>query len=395
MRKRKLKWKHITGILKWMLTLIPAYIAKLFIKNIWLVNEDDNEARDNGYHLFKYIRLYHPTQPCYYVINKKSPDYNKVSCLGKTIQPNSFSHWFWYIVASKNISTQTAGKPCAAFTKTMEKKGIFKTKTYFLQHGITCNDMPSLYYKNVKFKLFLTSAKPEHDYVEKRFGYPKGVVQYLGFPRFDNLHENIVDEKMILVMPTWRTYIKGSRTSLKDKDGVEEQEFTESEYFIGWHNFLNSKEVNEFLEKNDMHILFYPHRLMQPYIDNFSTTSDRIKIAKEATNDIQTLLKSCRLLITDFSSVFFDVAYQRKPVIAYQFDEETFRKGHHPKGYLDYHKTPLLKQTKTLEGVMEYLEEFKKNDFKLNKKALAEIDKFFPLYDKKNCERVYNFIKKH
>ena len=106
-RRRKLKWKHITGLFKWAITLIPAYITKLFIKNVWLVEEDDNEARDNGYWLYRYIRLYHPEQKCYFVLNKKSPDFKKVDYLGKTIQPNSFSHWFWYLVASKNISSQT------------------------------------------------------------------------------------------------------------------------------------------------------------------------------------------------------------------------------------------------------------------------------------------------
>ena len=29
------------------------------------------------------------------------------------------------------------------------------------------------------------------------------------------------------------------------------------------------------------------------------------------------------MLITDYSSVYFDIAYMRKPIIFYQFDEET------------------------------------------------------------------------
>ena len=40
-----------------------------------------NEA-DNGYHFFKYMREKHNDFDCYYVIDKKCNDYNKVKYLG-------------------------------------------------------------------------------------------------------------------------------------------------------------------------------------------------------------------------------------------------------------------------------------------------------------------------
>lgn len=42
--------------------------------------------------------------------------------------------------------------------------------------------------------------------------------------------------------------------------------------------------------------------------------------------DVQQLLKESLLLITDYSSVFFDMMYMNKPVIFYQFDENQYRK---------------------------------------------------------------------
>jgi len=392
MAKKRLKWKHISGILKWGLTLIPAYLAKPFLKNVWLIEEDGNEARDNGFWMFKYIRENHPKQKCFYVLNKKSPDYEKVAKLGKVIKPNSFSHWFWYIVATKNIVSQTAGRPCAAFTKTMEKKGIFKTKTYFLQHGIIANDMPWLYGNNNKFKLFVTSARKEYEFIKERYGYPEGVVQLLGIPRLDGLHENVIDENMILVMPTWRNYIKNSITKL-DKNQVDDQDFVESDFYKCWKAFLESNELNKFLEKNKKTLYFYPHRNMQKYMDEFDVKSKNIQIANAKTNDIQDLLKRCVMLITDYSSVMFDVAYQKKPVICYQFDYETFRKGQHKEGYLHYEDNLLAVQTKTLEQTLNQLEAFNKENYMLSKEQCKKIDEFFPLNDAKNCERVYEAIK--
>lgn len=392
-RKKRLKFKHLVGLFKWAVTLIPAYITKLFIKNLWLVEEDDNEARDNGYWLYRYIKLYHPEQKCFFVLNKKSPDFKKVDYLGKTIQPNSFSHWFWYLVASKNISSQTGGKPCPAFLNLMEQKGIFKTKTYFLQHGVIMNDLKWLYYNKVKLKLFTVSATEEYEHVTSKYGHPKGVVQLLGLTRFDNLHQDITDDDMILVMPTWRNYINNTSAIIDTAEGVEAQNFLESEYYNGWNNFLNSKELDEFLTKNNKYIYFYPHRNMQPFVKHFKTESKNIIIATQAKNDVQTLLRQCKLIITDFSSVLFDVLYQNKPVICYQFDEKTFRKGQYSEGYLNYKKTPLLKQTETLQGVINLLEEYNKNGYKINKKTENAIKKFFPIRDNKNCERTYNFIK--
>ena len=392
-RKKKLKWKHISGMIKFALTIIPAKIASLFVKNIWLVQEDDNEARDNGYWMFKYIRENHPEQKCFYVLNKTSPDYDKVAKLGNVIKPHSFKHWWYYILAKKVISSQTGGKPCPAFVNKMEQLGIFKTKMYFLQHGVINSDLKWLYYDRVKFKLFVTSAKDETDFVKEKFGHPEGVVQQLCLPRFDGLHDDITDKDMILVMPTWRNYINGSGVVVDGTDGVGAQNFLESDYFKTWSAFINSKEVDEFLTKNKKKIYFYPHRNMQNFIEHFKTDSKNIVIAKRINEDVQTLLKKCSMIITDYSSVFFDVLYQNKPVINYQFDEETFRKGQYQVGYFDFHTNPMINFAKTLEDVLKALEKIKKNNFKCDKKELEAIDSYFNVRDKENCKRVYDFVK--
>ena len=44
-------------------------------------------------------------------------------------------------------------------------------------------------------------------------------------------------------------------------------------------------------------------------------------------------------MITDYSSVAFEMAYLKKAVLYYQFDEEEFFSGKHwQKGYFDYRK---------------------------------------------------------
>ena len=57
--KRILEYVRIKDILHFFLCIIVfpfAIVAKIFIRDFWLVCEDKNEARDNGYWFFKYVR---------------------------------------------------------------------------------------------------------------------------------------------------------------------------------------------------------------------------------------------------------------------------------------------------------------------------------------------------
>ena len=77
----------------------------------------------------------------------------------------------------------------------------------FLQHGVTVNRGPWLYYKNTRMWRFITAAQPEHEYVVENFGYSAKQVKLCGFSRFDALHNAERDENLILVMPTWRNWL--------------------------------------------------------------------------------------------------------------------------------------------------------------------------------------------
>ena len=58
-----------------------AFIIAAFYrrKNIWIIAERGDDARDNGYWFFLYMRKHHPQQEIFYVISKNSPDRIKLS----------------------------------------------------------------------------------------------------------------------------------------------------------------------------------------------------------------------------------------------------------------------------------------------------------------------------
>ena len=393
-RIRMLKFSDFIAGIKMIIAIFIAVIMKVLKKEVWLICESEKEARDNGYWLFKYICEKHSEINAIYAIKYNSSDYAKVSALGKTCQYGSIIHWAYYLSAKYNISTQKGGKPNAAICYVLEIYGILQNVRIFLQHGITYNDAEWLYYRNTKMRLFVCGAKPEYDYVKEHFGYPEGYVKYLGFSRFDNLintpQKNM--KKRILVMPTWREWLV-LNTKMREEVNYSGN-FTDSGYYKAWNEFLHDEQLSKILEENDVELLFYPHRNMQPYLDFFEIKDDNIKIASWKAYDIQDLIINSDLMITDYSSVLFDYAYLKKPILFYQFDYEDFRKGQYKEGYFDFREQKLGTVCETLEEVLHDIEKNIAQNFSIDDETKDYIEQFFVINDNQNCERIFEEISK-
>ena len=390
-RLQDVKPRDLVSGIQFVFAIPCAAVFKRKHKDLWLICEDEFEARDNGYFFYRYMVKKHPEQEVVYAINKKSPDYKKVRSLGgRVIRYGSFRHWVYYLAASKNISSQKGGKPNAAVCYLLEVGGILKNTRIFLQHGITKDDAKWLYYPVTKFSMFVCGAKPEYEFIKERFQYPEGAVQYLGFTRFDNLHKDITDRRLILIMPTWRNWFV---LKSKNEDG-RLPSVSESKFCKAWNDFLNNESFQEILEKNDLHAIFYPHRNMQPFLREFSVNNHRITIAGQRSYDVQKLLRKAAVFITDFSSVFFDMFYMKKPVIFYQFDEMEYRAKQYQQGYFDYTDNPFSIRKTTLEDAVRAFGRAVDLGFKVDEKYLEGHKEYFVLYDTKNCERTYDAIRR-
>ena len=387
-----LKLKDIVAIFIFILVLPISLIYKLYLKmvkkEIWLICETKDTATDNGYHLYKYIRTKHPEVNCYYAIDKKCNDYNKIKDYGNIIQYESIKHWIYYLVASKNISTQKSGNPNPPLFYFLQVYGLLKNKRIFLQHGITINDSNWMYYRNTKFSLITCGAKKEYEFIKEKFGYPQENVKYLGFPRFDNLIDSSQENRQIVIMPTWRNWLGRDTNFLKKTEN-----FQNTEYFERYNSLINNKEFIEFIEKNNITVYFYPHRNMQKYVNEFKSECENIKIVTNQQSDIQSLFCESNLMITDYSSVGMDFAYMKKPIIYYQFDIEKFRKLQLQEGYFDYKNDGFGKVIETEKELISEIKNIFYSNFKIEKEYLDKIECFFERNDRENCKRNFEAIK--
>lgn len=378
----------IIDLIKFFIAYFLSFFLRWTKNDIWLITERRSECKDNGYYLYKYIRENHPEINVFYVIDKNSDQINKILKYENIIYFNSFKHYV-YAHAAKNLigAFIPIGIPDSVCFYKFEK--IIKGNKVFLQHGIIKEKLYSLSADNIDVQLFICGAKIEYDYVSSEFGYKDGVVKYTGLCRYDGLNEYKKNEKLILVMPTWRQWISSATFGNGGK-----VECSQYEYFTKYKELLTNKEVKKILSKSGCRLLFFLHHEMQPYLDYFQECGDsQVIIASEKDYDVQHLLKISSLLITDYSSVAFDFAYMKKPIIYFQFDEELYYKNHYSKGYFDYDKMGFGKKISCLTELISEIEKITDNDFEIEKKYLKNIDEFFVYRDNKNCERVFQSIK--
>ncbi|MCI5822258.1 MAG: CDP-glycerol glycerophosphotransferase family protein [Lachnospiraceae bacterium] len=387
---KEISFNDILHFFVFLLALFPAWVYKHYRRHLWLICENEMEARDNGYWLFKYIRENETQVDAVYAINPKSKDFFKVKELGETVSFGTFKHWVYYLAAEVNISSQKNGKPNAAVCYFLEVYGIRKNRRVFLQHGIISNDLPFVHYENAKFSLFVTSTKREYEYVRDNFNYPQGVVKELGLARFDQLHNIRVNSNQILVMPTWRGWISPPSHGKSVYHGVEQ--IRQTMYYQCWNAFLQDKEIQKLLEQQGKTMIFYQHREMQKFKGLFHSDCPNILIKTVDSADVQQLLKESAYLITDYSSIAMDFAYMDKPLWYYQFDYEEFREKHYSKGYFDYETDgfgPVCRTYETLKAdlICRIFEGKEEAD-----KYAVRRRQFFDLKDNQNCKRNYEAI---
>ena len=370
--------------------VLHTFKRKVLNQNIWLICEKYNEARDNGYHFFKYLKEKHPEYNVFYVIKSTSPDYHKIARYEDIIEPNGWKHCLYFLASKYSVSSQPYGAyPFSFSVRMLNYVKILcnkAQKVVFLQHGITQNKIPvkEFSYAECNIDYFVTSTPREYEFVKETYKYPKNAIGCVGLARFDYLYTEHILENKILIMPTWRRWL----------DGCKLNDFYNSDYFIAYANLLNDQELIRFLKNNNFKAVFYLHHKLQPYVNCFKMLeNDVVIIANDKKFDVQELLMTSKFLITDFSSVFFDFTYMDKPLVYYQFDKVRFRNNHFEEGYFSYDDDgfgPCIEDSKQLK---DYIVEVINNKCCQPQKYGMRAKVFFCVRNMNNCERIYNEIK--
>ena len=373
-------------------TVFTSFKQKSTVKsNAWILMDRDNQADDNAEHLYRYISENHPEQDIYFALKKTSSDWKRLEQDGFNLLEFGSSAFESKLKdCAKIISSHVDGY----ITHYFKDNSLLDKDYVFLQHGITKDDL-SGWLNTKKIACFVTATNPEyHSIVDNTTAYKFGKkeVKLTGFPRYDRLLiNNNTESKQILIMPTWRSSIVG--TYISGTERTRNPDFMKTNYAKHWHGFMNHAILKE-LNDQGYQIVFAPHPSIQEYMDEF-TVPDFIKIYSYSEGNIQSVFQNTSILITDYSSVAFDVAYLNKAILYYQFDyDEVFSSGNHTyqKGYFDYNRDGFGAVAYNETELLAVLKDLVDNQAKVPDLYQTRIDKTFQFRDSNNCERVYQAI---
>jgi CDP-glycerol glycerophosphotransferase (TagB/SpsB family) len=375
---------------------IAFYVTKRnHTKPLWLISDRSMAAGDNGEALFRHIMSKRDSSiDVRFVLSKKSADYSRISDIGPTVNFGSWRHRLLLLHAKKLISSQADNDTLNPYARQLSR--IIDLLGYdfiFLQHGIIRHDLSGWLNRfNRNIALFITSSKIEYQSIlDNEYYYTQEQVLLSGLPRYDYL-ENKPEQKIILA-PTYRNNLvtgKANRFGVRGYDS----KFKNSDYYKFYDGLMNDRHLLKAMKKNGMTGELYLHPVFEQQRRDFH--ANELFTVKEYPYEYKKAFREGNLLISDHSSVMFDFAYLKKPVLYAHFDVDTFFDGHsydksnffndenNGFGEVCYNYESLVKKTIALI----------ESDCKMIKKYQRRVDKYFYKTDRNNSERVLSAIKR-
>lgn len=303
----------------------------------------------------------------------------------------------------KIVKSQIGG-----YFKTLTSKFVFFThglgrtagkvnkrqKIFNLWHGTALKALPCDNPEKFRdiFTYALCAGKFAEDYFRQLWKLNEEQIYRGGYPRCDALFSSQnafkkldIDAKkfsrIVLYMPTFRK---------SDAIGVDD-----SSPDRGFLNIDNIKELNSYLAQNNILMIIKPH----PYQNDlplFQYESDYIKSIK---NDklrshkvcLYELVGSCDILLTDYSSIYFDFLLTQKPIgfVIDDIDSYGDKRGFVVENPLDYMPGEKICD---LQGLKDFLEDIQQGKDKWQKQR-KEINDLVN-YDQNGdyCKKILDFV---
>lgn len=349
-----------------------------FACQIWLLGEVPYKAQDNGYRFFAYAAS--RRRRVYYVIRKDVADAKKVEGLGQVVYVGSKRH-VWLSIASSRIVGSHHAEYLLASRAPRFVKSCRGTRI-FLQHGVTATKNVVPNYGRLKSverptEKFVVVSEAEKRIVVSDYGYRPNQVPVLGFARFDRLFEPVEVQKRVLVMPTWRD-------DLKDAEA-----FLESSYFQAWHAFFAQDTKVDQLRRAGYQITLLMHPNMRPFVQHFDLQS--ADVLDLSQTDVQDMLRTSAILITDYSSVAWDFSFLDRTVLYFHFDTKRLINERRP--HVDFTRDLPGPQCLSVDELWVSLLAAIKRDGALADEYRDNANRFIEYRDRNNCERIYNLVQ--
>lgn len=376
-----------------MIRLMLPLLQKFCRKPIWLLADRYTKAGDNAEALFRFIQTEKLTDAprVYFVLNGDSPDYRRMKKYGPVVKAFSLRHKVLFLLCQANISSHADEFVATPFYGHDEPyRNLYSDKhLVFLQHGIIGNDLsPWLHKVKKNLGLFFTSAQAEHDAILRgTYGYTESTVKLTGLPRFDMLHNQ--SKRQIVIMPTWRTPLVTGFDRTTGLRGLKPG-FEKSTFYKNYGELLSSERLFDAAQRCGYQICYFDHPNM--CVADILPADRRLVVLPRTMNYCD-IFSQAHLMVTDYSSVSFDFAYLRKPMVYFQADKAEFFAGQlYEKGYFSYENDGFGEVCDSTDDLINTLIAYMEKDCAMKPEYRSRVDRFFTFDDRNNSQRVYKEI---
>jgi len=354
-------------------------------KRLWLISERRGMSiEENGYIFFKYCLNTTKATTTYYILNKGVPLPSDCSHdFSRIVRKYSWKYIYALALADVLIFTNSSEDifPCG-----VPKWLSSFISTVYLTHGGNLYGAGPFLRKKANYfsKIIAVSDRHKSIMVKAWAIRDPGKIVVTGLPRYDELHGRQPDNEILFCL-TWR----------KRLDGLRPEKFLDSQYCRAIHSILQEPRLLHLLTVSDMRLRLRFHFRMKNHGDVFDQyKSERVLVEySDSIVPLRKVLQKAAVLVTDYSSIMWDMAYMQRPVILYQFDADAFLAERGLHGFNTKEKDmEFAHVVKSHEEFMNALEKLNRNKFVLNESQKRNAWSFFQFHDAKNCERVFDMI---
>lgn len=381
-------WKLIRFVLN-------AYIARVLYvlkreklqKPCYLIGGHNGRLySDNAKVFYEYMLANHPEIDIYWVVAKGAPAMDQIK--GKKLILGSIRGYYNFYHSEVVLFSDTLNSDIAPLSYFLPTIRPIYNRTFkvYLSHGtIAFKKMPQFrgIIAKVKRDIFrsynLAVAATE---LEKRvmcsYGVEECNIAILGSARNDQLYSIERKERVILIAPTWRSWLKG-RSSLRG-----------TPFFYHYSQLLSSRALHDYLRKYNYRLHFYLHHMFHSYWNSFTKFNSDLVTILPPSSDIGYEIKSAKILITDYSSICADFYYLQKPILFFQFDQEEFLEKNGSE--IDLVNSSFGDVYLESDALVCKLGEMLSGALCISKRQ-REGEKYFIYYrDRENCTRIYKAV---
>jgi len=345
----------------------------------WLISERLGKSiEENGLWFFYWCKKNNPEISAFYILEKDVALPDWIVRDSSIVKRGGLRH-FWLLLRASAVFFTNDPRDSALIRTDFF---LSKVKTVFLRHGVGIYSNGKYLQREAgKIDLVCCVSDLEKDILsEKVEGGAIDSFVVTGQPRFDALYGKVAEEKIILFCPTWRYALD------KEKDaGV-----VKSDYFKAIQSLLRSERLHGLLEKHDAIMKVRLHFRLSNVL-RILEAGGRVSVERTEVR-LQDSLISSSLLITDYSSIMWDMAYMYKPVILYQFDRDDFLRERSRTSFNlrddEMFSDFAFREDELIDKVEAYLE----SGFDLEETRRDRIQRAFSFNDARNCERIYSAV---